>query len=132
MRTDSMKIDYRITKEDSVGDPEYMVAALPIGSLPDYYPTIESEYVVIPERIMWLIIGIAKTYNLSFSNHVSSNQFDRWVYRGAQIEALENELEFIFNLLNDEFVKESINSIQSILRKTLSKKNKLELAFEGP
>jgi hypothetical protein len=86
----------------------------------------------VSERIMWRIIGTANAYDLHFPAHVSSNGFDRWVYRGAQVECLEDELEFIFNLVNADFVKENINRIQSVVRKVRNQPNKLELAFEGP
>ena len=127
-----MKLDYRLSLEDIKGDPECLVAVVPVGSLPDFYPSDESEYVAIPERIMWRIIGIAKAYDLHFSVLVSDNGYDRWVYRGPQIQTLEDELEFIFNLVNDEILREYINRIQAMVRKAIIQPNRLELAFEGP
>lgn len=125
-------MDYLLKEQDTKGDPEFTVAVTPAGSLPDYYPTEESDYALIPERIMWRILGVAKAYNLHFAEHVSPDGIDRWVYKGTQLQSLEDDLEFIFELINDDYLKMNINLIQSMLKKVSSKPDLLELAFEGP
>ena len=123
-------MEYLIDQEDITGDPEYMVMLTPVAVGPDYYP--EDKTIFVPERIMWRIIGIGKAYNLKFTEHISPNGFDRWVYRGQMLSWVSDELSFILTLVNDSVLNQYVGQVVELFNSAISQPNELQVAFEGP
>lgn len=126
-----MKTDFRIVKADVLHDPEFTIGVLPEGSLPAVYPDHEDDFVTISYQVVLLLVGLARAYHLPFISFVSTNLHDRWVYRGVQLNSLEDGLEFVFEVVEDELLRECINSIMGIVSKARRHGN-VEVFFEGP
>jgi len=124
---------YRLAKEDVENDPEYMIGAFPIAAENDWYP--DSEYSLVEycsEQLVYRLVGVAEAYQLHFPSQLSDNRIDRASLRFSQVESLEEQLEFLYDLLNDEEIQKLIARIQRLVGKVIQSNGKLELVFEGP
>ena len=126
-------MDYRFTKEDLEHDPEYMSAAFPTGKTNDWYPGEDNGLIEhCSERIFFTLVRVAEAYQLHFPTQLSENLYDRSVMRNAQVESLLDQLEFIYELVNDNELKKCIKTISKLGGKVCQSNGKLELVFEGP
>ncbi len=126
-------MNHRLTPEDLMGDPEYMIGAFPIASGGEWYPDENYKFVeYFPERLVWRVIGVAKAYDLHFPSQLADDGCSRSVLRNAQVKSLETQLVFLAGLVNDELVENVIRKMQGLCTEVLRADGKLELAFEGP
>jgi len=126
-------MDYRLTPEDFKNDPEYMIGAFPVAVGNDWYP--DSQYAHVEycsEQLFYRLVGVAEAYQLHFPSQLAPNRVDRASLRFSQVESLEDQLEFLFGLLNDDEVQKLITILQQLVGKVLQSNGKLELVFEGP
>lgn len=125
--------DFRLTDEEVRGDPVCMVVAQPCASTASWYPPEEDPNTVwVPEAIMWRIIGVARAYQLNFSNHLQHDLSARTVFRFAQLDYLEDELTFLCDLLNDSVLVAYVEKILRIVSYASQRRNQLEVGVERP
>ena len=119
-----MPNDYRYNKYDFCGGVCYLHAR-PIGS-----SKYEGEERSMPEEIFYRIRDIGSAYGIGFGIELSKGESEV-VIPFRHIELLIDGMEFLCELLNDEFLVNHIYGIIKIAKLVLAQPSHLELLIVG-